>query len=140
GGVYEWANRSLRAITVGFPPVVVLYGVLGSGRPDRGDSRWHPFQDIHGVSGHTFTGAVPFLTAAAMTDNLLLKAGLFAGSWLTGWSRLHNDRHYFSQIAIGWWMAYLAARCVDHTQDAHQTLTIGPTYLDGPGVAVQLRY
>ena len=140
GGLYEWSNRSLRAIAVGFPPVVAFYGLLGSGRPDRGDSRWHPFRDIRGVSGHTFTGAVPFLTAAAMTDNLCLKAACFAGSFATGWSRLHMDRHYMSQIALGWWLAYAAVRSVDRTQESWRNISFLPAVEDGPGLGVLLRY
>ena len=140
GGLHEWSNRSLRAIAVGFPPVVALYGLLGSGRPDRGDSRWHPFRDIRGVSGHTFTGAVPFLTAAAMTDNPLLKVSLLAGSFATGWSRMHMDRHYLSQIALGWWMAYFAVRSVDATQDVWKSISVLPFTDAGPGIGVLFRF
>jgi hypothetical protein len=140
GGVLEWGNRSLRAIAIGYPPVVSLYGLLGASRPDRNDSAWHPFEDFHGVSGHTFIGAIPWLTAAAMTDNWLLKAPLAAGSFLTGWSRLHDDRHYFSQIALGWWIAALSVYSVGETQgESNWTIvpTMGP---DGAGVALGLRY
>lgn len=140
GGILEWGNRSLRAIAIGYPPVVSLYGLLGASRPDRHDSSWHPFEDFHGVSGHTFIGAIPWLTAAAMTDNWLLKAPLAAGSFLTGWSRLHDDRHYFSQIALGWWIAALTVYSVGETQkEGNWTIvpTMGP---DGAGVALGLRY
>ncbi len=141
GGVYEWSNRSLRAVAVGFPPVVALYFVLGAGRPDRGDSHWHPFRDIHGVSGHTFMGAVPFLTAAAMTDDPFLQAPLIAGSFLTGWSRFREDRHFFSQIALGWWMAYLAVRSVSETDLGRSAISITPGLTpEGPGVTLQVRY
>jgi hypothetical protein len=141
GGLYEWSNRCLRSIVVGFPPTVALYAVLGSARPDRHDSRWHPFEDIHGVSGHTFMGALPFLTAAAMTDSGLLKVPLILGSFATGWARLNNDRHYLSQVALGWWMACLSVTSVDETQWQRRTWSIGPTWVeDGPGVAVQLQY
>jgi hypothetical protein len=135
----EWSNRSLRSIAVGAPPMLLLYAVLGSSRPDRENSHWHPFQDTHGVSGHTFMGAVPFLTAADMVENPVLKSVLVAGSMLTGWSRLDLDRHYFSQIGLGWWMAYLAVRRVDQTQ-ADQKYTLLPTCGEGPGVGVLIRY
>lgn len=141
GGAWEWSNRTLRAASIGFPPVVALYGLTGASRPDRDDSRWRPFHDVHGVSGHTFIGAVPFLTAAQMSDSYLLKAPLIAGSFLTGWSRMHDDRHYFSQIALGWWIAYLSVRSVGETQEEHRNCTIGPTVTpDGAGVALQIRY
>jgi hypothetical protein len=140
-GLWEWSNRSLRAMAVGAPPMLVMYAVLGSSRPDRNNSHWHPFQDIHGVSGHTFVGAVPFLTAAAMTDNPLYKYPLVLGSFLTGWSRINNDRHFFSQVLLGWWMACTAVHSVNETQAEKRSYTIGPTWLeDGPGVAVFVQY
>jgi hypothetical protein len=141
GGWFEWSNRSLRAIAVGSRPMVALYGILGASRPDRNDSRWHPFQDWHGVSGHTFFGAVPFLTAASMTDNRLAQTALVVGSFLTGWSRLDLDRHYFSQAALGWWMAYLAVRTVNGTRETQKGFSFTPELLpDGPGIALELRY
>lgn len=140
GGLYEWSNRSLRAILVGVPPMLSMYVVLGSSRPDRDDSHWHPFNDIHGVSGHTFMGAVPFLTAAAMADEDWMKVPLFLGSFATGWARLDLDRHYFSQVMLGWWMAYVSVQSVGRTQAEQRALTITPTFLDGPGVAAVLRY
>jgi hypothetical protein len=136
----EWSCRSIRSILVGAPPMVALYAILGSSRPDRNDSHWHPFQDVHGVSGHTFMGAVPFLTAAGMTDDPLLKYPLVLGSFLTGWSRINNDRHYFSQVALGWWMAYLAVRRVEETPGTRKCWSVLPTLDDGPGVAVRLEY
>jgi hypothetical protein len=141
GGLAEWSNRSLRAVCVGTPPMLALYAVLGSSRPDRNDSGWHPFNDIHGVSGHTFMGAVPFLTAAEMTDEEWLKATLVAGSFLTGWARINDDKHYFSQVFLGWWMAYLAVRRVDDTNGAaRKPYELLPFCADGPGIGVQIRY
>jgi hypothetical protein len=141
GALWEWSNRSLRAMAVGAPPMLALYAILGSSRPDRNNSHWHPFQDIHGVSGHTFVGAVPFLTAAAMTDDPLYKVPLLLGSVLTGWARLDLDRHYFSQILLGWWLAYAAVHSVNETQEGRHGFAIGPTWLgDGPGVAVSVQY
>src|SRR5438067_2108758 len=108
GGLYEWGNRSLRAVATGYPPVLALYGLLGASRPSANDSRWHPFQDIHGVSGHTFLGAIPFLTAAQTVEEPIYKIPFVLGSFLTGWSRIHDDRHYFPQVALGWSTAYLS--------------------------------
>ncbi len=138
GGILEWSNRSTRAIALGYPPVLALYGILGAGRPHTGDSHWHPFNDFHGVSGHTFIGAVPWLTAAAMTDNWLLKTPLVAGSFLTGWSRLHDDRHYLSQIVLGWWIAALSVHSVDGTQRAWNVVpTVTP---EGAGLGLEVKY
>ncbi|MBI1913575.1 MAG: phosphatase PAP2 family protein [Planctomycetes bacterium] len=139
GGLYEWGNRSLRAVATGYPPVLALYGLLGASRPSANDSRWHPFQDFHGVSGHTFLGAVPFLTAAQMIEEPMYKVPLVLGSFLTGWSRIHDDRHYFSQVALGWWIAYLSVSSVDRTQE-ERAVTLTPFTADGPGLGVEVRY
>src|SRR5262245_58453758 len=116
GGILEWSNRCCRTIALGYPPIVSLYGILGAGRPKSGDSYWETFHHFHGVSGHTFIGAVPWLTAAEMSDNWLVKAPLVAGSLLTGWSRIHDDEHYTAQVVLGWWIAYLSVKAVDQTQ------------------------
>jgi PAP2 superfamily len=140
GGIHEWSNRSLRAVAVGYVPVIALYGLLGSGRPDSNDSHWQPFRHFHGVSGHTFMGAVPFLTAAAMTDNPLYQVPLVAGSFLTGWSRIHEDRHYLSQVALGWWIAWLTVQAVDRTQ-RERSVSVVPTVTEaGPGLGLQWQY
>jgi PAP2 superfamily len=140
GGWFEWSNRSLRAIAVGFPPVLAGYALLGSGRPDlRYDSHWHPFDHFHGVSGHTFIGAVPFLTAASMTDNPWIKYPLVFGSFMTGWSRLYQDRHYFSQVALGWWCAVLAVRSVNLTEN--QRLSVVPMVTpSGAGMGLEWHF
>jgi hypothetical protein len=141
GGLFEWANRSLRAAAVGYPTVLVLFVALGSKRPEE-DSHWQPFQDVHGVSGHTFIGAIPFLTASAMTDDPALKVSLLAGSMATGWSRIYLDRHYFSQVALGWWLAVLSVHAVDQTQLGRRCScsfapTVGP---EGAGFRFQIQY
>lgn len=140
GGLFEWSNRSLRTCAVGYPPVLALFGLLGAARPSDGDSRWRPFQDFHGASGHTFVGAVPFLTAAAMTANPFLKAPLIAASFATGWSRIHDDKHYLSQVLLGWGIAALATWSVDQTQQS-AAWSIEPTAgPDGVGVGLLWRY
>lgn len=141
-GVGEWGGRSLRTILVGAPPMLAMQWVTGASRPGEtsASSHWKPFDDTNGVSGHAFMGAVPFLSAAKMTDNPYWKAGLYFASTLPGVSRINDDRHYSSQVILGWWMAYLAASAVDETQLADKHLTIGPTILpDGVGVGIEYR-
>lgn len=144
GGIWEWSHRSVRTMVVGVPPMVLLMAALGAPRPDRHDSHWQPGRDIHGVSGHTFMGAVPFLTAASMLEeDNCWKYPLIAGSFLTGWSRLNDDRHYFSQAFLGWWMAYLAVKSVDETQRWHKSnINCMPTVLpDGSaGIGVHIKF
>ncbi|MCA9241552.1 MAG: hypothetical protein KDA37_15185, partial [Planctomycetales bacterium] len=91
--VGEWGERSLRTILVGGPPVLGLQLLIGASRPMEGhsDSHWEPFNDDNGVSGHAFMGAIPFLSAAKMTDHTPTKAALYLASTLPGISRINDD-------------------------------------------------
>jgi len=110
----EWGQRCSRVLIVGAPPVLMLQIVLGASRPEEGKgSHWHPFKDNNGVSGHSFMGAVPFLTAAKMTDKKWLQYSFYLGSTLTGLSRINDNKHYFSQVILGWWIAYLSVNSIE---------------------------
>ena len=113
GYIYDWSSKSLRAIFVGAPVLFVSQRLTGGGSPKDGDdSTWRPFNDSHGVSGHSFMGAVPFLTAAHMTDDKLLKGAYYLGSTLCAWSRVNDDDHYLSQALLGWSLAYVSTLAV----------------------------
>lgn len=110
----KWGQGCSRAILVGSPPVLIFQVILGASRPNEDNgSHWHPFKDNNGVSGHSFMGSVPFLTAAKMTKNHFFKYSFYAASTLTGLSRINDNKHYFSQFILGWWMGYLAVNSVD---------------------------
>ncbi len=141
----EWASRSARAVFVGFPTLLVGQVVLGSGRPDDGPdaSYWDPFKSSHGISGHAFIGAIPFITAAQMTDRVWLKTIFYGGSMLTGWSRINDDAHFLSQVILGWYLAYLSCRSISRIENPHfgRGLTVFPV-LDSrmSGLGVMYRY
>jgi len=139
----EFAGRTTRAYLVGAPPMLFMQGLLGGSRPgeDPVGSGWKAFDDNNAVSGHAFMGAVPFITAAQMSDRPLARAALYACSTLTAWSRVNDDAHYLSQACLGWWMAYMACRAVDGTQTARQTRTceivpVATPEMAGVGVTV----
>jgi len=120
----EWGKRSLRTILVGVPPMLFLQRALGASRPKEDDSHWRPFNDSNGVSGHSFMGAVPFITAAKMTDTSYLKYLFYLGSALTGWSRINDNSHYFSQASLGWWIAYLTASCGEKAETGKRKVAV----------------
>jgi hypothetical protein len=139
----RWSGRSLRALMVGAPPLLFLQVATGGSRPLEGDSHWHPFEDDNGVSGHSFVGAVPFLSAAGMTEDGRLKILLYAGSSLCGLSRINDDAHYLSQSFMGWWLAYLACGSVNETETREkglQLLPLAPSRGSGLAVAVSLSF
>ncbi len=137
----EWAKRSLRTILVATPPMLFLQIALGASRPNEDDSHWRPFNDSNGVSGHSFMGAVPFIAAAKMTDNSYLKYLFYLGSTLTGWSRINDNSHYFSQAALGWWIAYLTNSCGEKAETGKRKVVIAPAPIPGgAGFTIALRF
>lgn len=128
GPVGEFSAHATRAYLVGAPPMLFMQFMLGASRPGETNhsSHWDPFQDTNAVSGHAFIGAVPFITAANMTDSFVLKSGLYACSTLTGFSRINDDCHYLSQAILGWWMAYLACEAVERTELNRHGMTFMP--------------
>jgi len=128
GLLAEFAGRTTRAYLVGLPPLAAGQWLIGASRPGEQlhGSHWRPFQDDNGISGHAFVGAVPFLTAANLTDNAWVKSGFYCLSALTGWSRIDSDKHYLSQVLFGWWLAYLACSAVDRTAGVETPYAVLP--------------
>ena len=138
----KWATDSFRATVVGGPALLVLAAATGADRPVEGDSKWGAYQNFHGVSGHAYFTAVPFITAAKMSENPYQKGILYVLSTLTAFSRINDDRHYFSQSALGWYIAYLSCAVVEKGNDrregrVHVQLTPVPK---GLAVTVQKRF
>jgi hypothetical protein len=116
----EWAENSFRATVVGGPALLLLAAATGADRPAEGDSNWGAFNNFHGVSGHAYFSAVPFITAAKMSENPYQKAVLYGLSTFTGIGRINDDRHYFSQVALGWYLAYLSCAVVEKGNDQRE--------------------
>jgi hypothetical protein len=138
----EWAKNSFRATVVGGPALVLLAAATGGDRPTEGDSNWGAFNNFHGVSGHTYFSAVPFITAAKMSENPYQKAIFYGLSTFAGFSRINDDKHYFSHVALGWYIAYLSCAVVEKGNDQregrmHVQLAPVPK---GIAVTVQKRY
>ncbi len=138
----EFGDRGLRALAVGAPMVGVLQYGLGATRPGTRDSNWHPFSGAsNSASGHTFVGAIPFLTAASMVESKTLKVLFIAGSMATGWSRIHTNDHYLSQTILGWSMAYLAVEAINRTEDQRGRMRIVPLVTpNGGGMGIEFNY
>jgi hypothetical protein len=118
----HWGQRSFRTVLAGAPALVALQYGIGGARPGQSPngSRWSPFKYSHGASGHAYMGAIPFLAAAKMTDDPYLKGTYYVASTLAGISRFNDDKHYASQIVLGWCVAYVASEAVEET-DAHNS-------------------
>lgn len=138
----KWGERSLRAFLVGAPPLILAQKMTGGSRPgEHGEdsSHWHFWADNNGVSGHAFMSSLPFLNAAKMADNAFLRTTCYAGSLLGPLSRVNDNDHYPSQIALGWWMAYVATTAIDQTENAHRHWMVSP-YVSANGYGAILEY
>ena len=124
----EFADRTTRGYLVGAPTLLLLQPLLGAGRPSMGPSYWRPFQEANAVSGHAFIGAVPFITAAQMTDKPVVKGVFYTLSTFCAWSRVNDDCHYLSQVMLGWYLAYLSVRAVSQTEEGRLRLPKGLTF------------
>ncbi|MDR1384629.1 MAG: phosphatase PAP2 family protein [Planctomycetaceae bacterium] len=118
--VGELSSRTIRSYLVGTPTLLLGQLMLGCSRPcdfRSYHSAWRPFQDNNSFSGHAFIGATPFLVAARMTDRIWLKSAFYVCSTFAGMSRINDDRHYLSQVLLGWFVAYLSVSAIDKTEN-----------------------
>jgi hypothetical protein len=112
----RWGRECFTATATGLPVLWTWQRALGGSRPSDGKQwgpRYRPFTDENSVSGHTFVGAVPFLVAARHVGMPVAAWGLRALSPMTGWSRLNDERHYLSQVLLGYGLAFEATRAAD---------------------------
>lgn len=139
-----WFVSMARAYAVGTPAMLYLQRLTGGRRPDDPEgSDWRPLgEGENGVSGHAFAGAVPFVTLARMSDRRWVKALALGASVLPAWSRLHDDEHFISQVALGWLLAWQATGAVADTDAPPAAgVAIAPLPVaDGAGVVVSLRF
>ena len=141
--VGRWGKRTARAYLLGTPLLWASQSLIGASRPEehRG-SKWRPFQDSNGVSGHAYVGAVPFLVMAGMSDdNRVLKSLFYAASTMTAISRINDNAHYLSQAALGWYLAWEAADTVLDRENREKSYAIRPMAVDdGYGISVGLNW
>ena len=83
----EWGDRVVRAYLVGAVPMLAMQELTGGSRPSSADSHsaWIPFSASNGVSGDAFMASCLFISAADMSDQLVLKGFFYACSFMTPW-------------------------------------------------------
>lgn len=138
GAVKSWAGDSLRALFVGAPAGLFIQYATGATRPEEGGSGWKPFRGNNGLSGHAFVGAVPFITAAKRQESLPMKSLFYGLSVLPGLSRMNDEKHYLSQVALGWYLAYLSAGVIEN-EGQRTSLRVSP-FPEGLGVTLSASF
>ena len=117
--------------------------ITGGSRPRENDesSEWHPIQDNNGINGHAFMGSLQLITAAKMAEKSGYKLLFYAGSATAPLSRVNDNTYYPSQVALGWWMAYLTASAIDATDNPNARWRFYPYSTgDGSGMMAEFRY
>jgi hypothetical protein len=139
-GLGRWGDRTFRSLILGGPGVVFMQQVTGASRPSDlapHGSKWKPFNDDNGVSGHAFVGAVPFLVYANMqSEGSFARYAAIAASFLTPVARVNSDSHYLSQSALGWYMAYESVRAVEASSSGVQIKSTVMPFSDGVNVGL----
>ncbi|MCP4571052.1 MAG: phosphatase PAP2 family protein [bacterium] len=110
----RWGRRNFEAMVVGLPTLWTLQRGLGANRPssDEADPRWRPLAADNAASGHAFIAAVPWLTLARRNHAPAMQPLARLASAATGWSRLNDQKHYLSQVVLGWTIAWNAVEAV----------------------------
>lgn len=121
-----WGNHAFRMILLGGPQQVALTHLLGAQRPEQGNSHWHLLQGKRSVSGHAFYGAVPFLSVAETINSKPLRATFYTLATLPGLARLNKNKHYFSQVLLGWGLAYFVSATIQQNTSDKINLHLTP--------------
>lgn len=127
--IAKWGERTARSYLVGGPLVLTMQRLIGSSRPGENEksSKWQPFKDSNGVSGHAFIGAVPFMHLARMNKrNKFFKYFFYLASTATAIFRVKDDQHYISQAFLGWYYAWEAADAIDDLEKKESAFNIKP--------------
>ncbi|HEX5760706.1 MAG TPA: phosphatase PAP2 family protein [Thermoanaerobaculia bacterium] len=141
-GGATWLRRAGRAYLVGAPALYYLQQLTGGSRPGEPEgSGWDPFHGNHGVSGHAFVGAVPFLTLARQSRRAPARALAVAASTLPALQRLREDEHFLSQVALGWLLAWEATGAVAQADRSPARPAVAPLAArDGGGLLLVWRF
>lgn len=110
----RWGRQNFEAMVVGLPTLWIVQRGLGANRPSSDDAspRWRPLAADNAASGHAFIAAVPWLTLARRTNTPVVRPLARLASTVTGWSRLNDEKHYLSQVVLGWTIAWNAVEAV----------------------------
>jgi hypothetical protein len=122
----RWGRECFTATATGLPVLWTWQRVLGGSRPSDAKEwgpRYRPFTDENSVSGHTFLAAIPFLVGARHAGIPVAAWSLRALSPMTGWSRLNDERHYLSQVLLGYGLAIEASRASDLSPSVSESPT-----------------
>lgn len=121
-GLYGVSTRALKSTLVGGAGSLVLKYLIGRERPTNSPDNnlsFHPFslKDNSFPSGHTTVAFALATSFAREIDGVWDDALFFTLATTTAYARMHDDRHWFSDVVFGAGVGILSARFV-HRREA----------------------
>lgn len=126
-GLYGVSSRALKSTLVSGAAAVAMKSMIGRERPTKApDSpfNFHPFgfRDLSFPSGHSAVAFALATSFAREIDGQWDDALFFTLAALTGYSRMHDNKHWASDVVFGAGVGILSARLV-HRREA--TIAVG---------------
>ena len=120
-GMQKVGTRALESTLLAGAAALALKSIIGRERPDASGSNayvFRPFRahDISLPSGHTAVAFALATSLARETGDQWTDAAFFAAASLTAYSRMHDDRHWASDVILGAGIGILSARFVHRFQ------------------------
>lgn len=120
-GMQKVGTRALESTLLAGVAALGLKSIIGRQRPDASGSNayvFRPFRahDISLPSGHTAVAFALATSLARETGDQWTDAAFFAAASLTAYSRMHDDRHWASDVILGAGIGILSARFVHRFQ------------------------
>jgi hypothetical protein len=125
-GLYGVSSRALKSVLVGGAAGMLLKFSFGRERPNASPDnnlRFHPisFKDFSFPSGHTTVAFALATSFARETHNKIFDVAFFSLATLTAYSRMHDNKHWASDVVFGAGLGILSARFV-HRREARMLL------------------
>jgi len=116
-GMQRAGFRALESTLLAGAAALAMKSVIGRQRPDLSGSNAYVFQpfrihDISFPSGHTAVAFALATSLARETEDKWSDAAFFAAASLTAYSRMHDDKHWASDVILGAGIGILSARFV----------------------------
>jgi membrane-associated phospholipid phosphatase len=120
-GMQKVGTRALESTLLAGAAALALKSIIGRQRPDASGSNAYVFRpfgahDISLPSGHTAVAFALATSLARETGDQWTDAAFFVAASLTAYSRMHDDRHWASDVILGAGIGILSARFVHRFQ------------------------
>ena len=118
GGIRKTAMLSFESFLVSSAFTAVLKVIPGRARPSAGEGShsFHPFSSRSAYtalpSGHSSAVWSVATVIADRTDNVIVDAACYSLATLTSLSRIHEDKHWASDVLVGLAIGYFTAKKV----------------------------